>query len=1216
MLFRSIRYLQLHTVTILLTICIIVLVPAQPSYAAGPYTCSDIVRIMPTGDSITQGHASGVANIANQISYRKTLYDSLIAQGRQIDFVGSNSAGWNYAGFDADHMGYPGWQVDQVEAEIYSWLVQNNPNIVLLHIGTNEVNPAFVSNLENLLNEVDRYESDYSLDVTVIVARIIRRVNSKPLNTETTQYNNGLASLVNTRITNGDDLILVDMENSAGIIYEYQANGGDFVDTDSNGIHPVASGYDKMAAIWEAALLPILPDCSGQSGNTPPVSEAGQNWIYGDINNNGSETITLDGTASYDPDGTITTYNWYKNGNLVATGATPNVSLSLGVNNFALEVTDDDGAKTTDVVSYKLVAGSGPTGLIALYEFAEGSGLTVTDTSGYLSPLNLTIQNIQNTTWFNGFLEVDKINDNTSNYTRITSGTAATKINDAIAYSGALTVEAWIAPENMTQNGPARVMTISPTPLLRNLTIGTGTGGTSNSETYSVRLQTSDYATGQYAFYYSANGAVRQYLTHLVVTFDDATNTLNIFIDGVLYRSATINGNLQNWQTSYPLTITNELTENRQWLGQWHRLAIYNRAMPETEIDSHYAAGPGNGSAYLIESNQVTLVAEGGITDSYTVAPATAPSGNITITALPDANCDLGNGAGNPLNLAFTSGNWTTARNVIVTATNDTVIEGNHSCIISHSVTSSTAANYPIGTPLGVIIGTITDNDPETQTPTNLVASNVTRTGLSLTWTDPNNIETAYLLERSVNGSSWAQIANLPANTTNYNDTSVSCGNNYGYRVRAYFSTIPAYSNYATTNTSTPACLPTPSVPTLNSVSEATIALNLPSNPNNYTLQIQRQDQAQLLTTMAGSGNWATIAEVTNTNTNYVDSPLTCETLYSYRYRWLDGPDSSQWGSELTIGTNPCPAPLTHSFGLYKDGQWSFYTIDGNNAYDARFTFGPTDGQWQAIIGDWDGDGIDGIGIYSEGVWTLRSATPSGVTEITLTFGPAETGWTPLLGDWDGNGTDTVGLYKTGVFLLRNSNTTGTADITANFGTVNSIPVVGDWNSDNVDSIGYYDNGTFTLSNTNVAPQASIVSTFGPSGWQPLVGDWNDDNKDTVGVFNNGLWRMSNSNTSGEVNFGFNYGNLSGGWQPLGNFDSDPSILNLLFASTVPMPRIPVIPGPSVIVTPSASSSSVGNINEVPSTDGTAIETSPTPEAPITSDAPDTTSTPESTEDS
>ena len=70
-------------------------------------------KIMPLGDSITQGVASGVPDEAFQVSYRKALYDNLKAAGYVVNdeiFVGSLISGESVADFDPNHEGHPGWR--------------------------------------------------------------------------------------------------------------------------------------------------------------------------------------------------------------------------------------------------------------------------------------------------------------------------------------------------------------------------------------------------------------------------------------------------------------------------------------------------------------------------------------------------------------------------------------------------------------------------------------------------------------------------------------------------------------------------------------------------------------------------------------------------------------------------------------------------------------------------------------------------------------------------------------------------------------------------------------------------------------------------------------------------------------------------------------------------------------------------------------------------
>jgi hypothetical protein len=70
-----------------------------------------------------------------------------------------------------------------------------------------------------------------------------------------------------------------------------------------------------------------------------------------------TSSISLNGSASYDPDGDPITYSWRIVGNgqatiLNADSATPSVILGLGYGSYAFELTvrDDKGATSSDTV--------------------------------------------------------------------------------------------------------------------------------------------------------------------------------------------------------------------------------------------------------------------------------------------------------------------------------------------------------------------------------------------------------------------------------------------------------------------------------------------------------------------------------------------------------------------------------------------------------------------------------------------------------------------------------------------------------------------------------------------------------------------------------------------------------------------------------------------------------------------------------------------------
>ena len=92
--------------------------------------------------------------------------------------------------------------------------------------------------------------------------------------------------------------------------------------------------------------------------------------------------------------------------------------------------------------------------------------------------------------------------------------------------------------------------------------------------------------------------------------------------------------------------------------------------------------------------------------------------------------------------------------------------------------------------------------------PTSPSAAAASRTAINFTWTESNMNESAYLVERSPDGSSgWTQIYSAAANSTSYQNTALSCGTTYYYRVRAYRSSDGVYSSYSgTASASTQAC--------------------------------------------------------------------------------------------------------------------------------------------------------------------------------------------------------------------------------------------------------------------------------------------------------------------------------------------------------------------------------------------------------------------------
>ncbi len=240
------------------------------------------VRIMQLGNSITEG----VVGSTNDTGFRRTLDSLLNHYSYSFDFVGSQSTGIPND-FDKDHEGHGGWHADHpnysslsIVDSVYTWLVKNPADYVLLHIGTNDLGELEIFNQTSLqqvndvsaiLDSIDKYENDYAVDVPVFLARIINRTDNGATATvnetdTTTAFNLQLQQMAENRIAAGDKIILLNQE--AALLYPSDLD---------DGIHPNNSGYKKMGYKWFQQLNSYFSGCPD---NTISYWEMNESGIY------------------------------------------------------------------------------------------------------------------------------------------------------------------------------------------------------------------------------------------------------------------------------------------------------------------------------------------------------------------------------------------------------------------------------------------------------------------------------------------------------------------------------------------------------------------------------------------------------------------------------------------------------------------------------------------------------------------------------------------------------------------------------------------------------------------------------------------------------------------------------------------------------------------------------------------------------------------------
>jgi hypothetical protein len=198
--------------------------------------------------------------------------------------------------------------------------------------------------------------------------------------------------------------------------------------------------------------------------------------------------------------------------------------------------------------------------------------------------------------------------------------------------------------------------------------------------------------------------------------------------------------------------------------------------------------------------------------------------------------------------------------------------------------------------------------------PTRLDAQVVSDSQIDLTWRDNATTETEYLVERISYITGWEVIATLPANSTSYSDTDVSCYEvYYSYRVRVRRADTNSYSGYSNyVNKSVPSCEPTEF--TAAPAGPEAILLTWTDNASDETAYVLEYHTGESSPSGGGQGQgeaeWAPVATLGPDVTTYTDTGLTCSTYRYYRLRaYRENGDVYTYEAVTDGWTEFCEAP-------------------------------------------------------------------------------------------------------------------------------------------------------------------------------------------------------------------------------------------------------------------------------------------------------------------
>ena len=223
------------------------------------------------------------------------------------------------------------------------------------------------------------------------------------------------------------------------------------------------------------------------------------------------------------------------------------------------------------------------TNQVALWEFKSAPGSTTAfDTSGVDPAINLTLSG-DDIDFIGGWGIIVKDGK--------AQGSAgdSSKLYSTITATGEYSLEAWVAPANVTQE-EAYIVSYSGSDTTRNMTLGQTlynydafTRSSNADENGAPALSTAD-----------ADEDLQATLQHVVINFDPV-NGRSIYVNGIYTDDADpqAGGDIGSWSSNFAFVLGNETSSNRQWQGVIRMVAVHNRVLSPAQIIQNFDVGVG-----------------------------------------------------------------------------------------------------------------------------------------------------------------------------------------------------------------------------------------------------------------------------------------------------------------------------------------------------------------------------------------------------------------------------------------------------------------------------------------------------------------------------------------------------------------------------------------------------------------------------------------------
>ncbi|MEM6471893.1 MAG: PA14 domain-containing protein [Planctomycetota bacterium] len=142
------------------------------------------------------------------------------------------------------------------------------------------------------------------------------------------------------------DLDLSDATGTFEVLWFDPRNGGalqagSVAAVEGGGTVDLGDAPDSSSADWAILVRQLQAELT---------AIAGPDQIVVDQDGNHTETITLDGSSSFDPEGLITSYSWTLESTEIATGSSAVIELPVGRHEITLTVTDGEANSDSDTI--------------------------------------------------------------------------------------------------------------------------------------------------------------------------------------------------------------------------------------------------------------------------------------------------------------------------------------------------------------------------------------------------------------------------------------------------------------------------------------------------------------------------------------------------------------------------------------------------------------------------------------------------------------------------------------------------------------------------------------------------------------------------------------------------------------------------------------------------------------------------------------------------